>query len=114
MFLFTSLVVGYSFISNKVFGDGLFMEQLFASFGDRQADLLIKMTPPVITTEMTQKPMIEFKLFDAKTNQTFKGVTYFITIEKHGKQLLSNRFYNSGGDLKIQIQPKKFKQHYYL
>ena len=64
------------------------------------------MTPPVITTEMTQKPMIEFKLFDAKTNQTFKGVTYSITIEKNNKQLLSNRFYNSEGDLNIQIQPK--------
>ncbi|MCC2649131.1 MAG: hypothetical protein K0R16_1936, partial [Nitrososphaeraceae archaeon] len=27
------------------FGDGLFMEELSASFGNRKADLLIKMTP---------------------------------------------------------------------
>jgi hypothetical protein len=30
-------------------GDGLFMEELSASFGDRKADLIIKMTPPVVT-----------------------------------------------------------------
>jgi hypothetical protein len=39
----------------SVFGDGLFQEQLSGSFRDRKADLIIKMTPPVVTTE-NQKP----------------------------------------------------------
>jgi hypothetical protein len=34
-----------------VFGDGLFMEELSASFGDRKGDLIIKMNPPVVTNE---------------------------------------------------------------
>ena len=60
-------------------GDGLFMEELSANFGDRKADLIIKMTPPVVTTEalqnQNQKPIIQFKLYDPTTKEGFKHVT---------------------------------------
>ena len=83
------------------FGDGLFMEELSASFGNRKADLLIKMTPPVVTTEtlqtQDQKAVIQFKLFDSNTREGIKHVTYFITIEKDGKKLLSNWFHDHNG-----------------
>ncbi|MDN5847942.1 MAG: hypothetical protein L0H53_16910, partial [Candidatus Nitrosocosmicus sp.] len=99
---------------NTVYGDGLFMEQLSASLGDRAADLLIKMNPPIVTTETIkdqgQRPTVEFKLFDSKTNQTFKEVTYFITIQKDGKTLLSDWFFNPDGDLYIEMQPKNQNQ----
>src|SRR5919206_3304277 len=76
------------------FGDGLFMEELSASFGNRKADLLIKMTPPVVTTQtiqqQSQKPVIEFRLYNPNTNQTFKHVTYFITMEKGDKKLAAD------------------------
>jgi hypothetical protein len=79
-FILLVLSISYSFTFRQVYGDGLFMEQLSASLGDRKADLLIKMNPPVVTTALIQnqgqKPVIEFKLFDSKTNQTFKQVTY--------------------------------------
>ena len=92
------------------FGDGLFMEELSASFGNRKADLLIKMTPPVVTTEtfqkQDQKAVIQFKLFDSNTKEGIKHVTYFITIEKDGKKLLSNWFHDHNGDLRLQIRPK--------
>jgi hypothetical protein len=92
------------------FGDGLFMEELSASFGNRKADLLIKMTPPVVTTEtlqkQDQKTVIQFKLFDSNTREGIKHVTYFITIEKNGKKLLSNWFHDHNGDLRLQIRPK--------
>jgi hypothetical protein len=92
------------------FGDGLFMEQLSASFGNRKADLLIKMTPPVVTTEtlqtQNQKPVIQFKLFDSNTNQGIKHVTYFITIEKNGKKILADTFHDHNGDLRLLIRPK--------
>jgi len=104
------LSISYSFTFRQVYGDGLFMEQLSASFGNRKADLLIKMNPPIVTTALIQnqgqKPVIEFKLFDSKTNQTFKQVTYYITIEKNGKQLLADWFYDPNGDLKLQMQPR--------
>jgi hypothetical protein len=94
---------------DTAFGDGLFMEELSASFGDRKADLIIKMTPPVVTTETLQKqnkkPVIQFKLYDPTTKEGFKHVTYFIAIEKDGKKLISDWFHDHKGDLKIEMKP---------
>ena len=111
--VFCVIVLGFIFsstIAAKVaFGDGLFMEELSASFGDRKADLIIKMTPPVVTTEtlqkQNQKPIVQFKLYDPATEEGFKHVTYFITIEKDGKKLLSDWFHDHKGDLKIEMKP---------
>jgi hypothetical protein len=90
-----------------VFGDGVFQEQLSASFGDRKADLIIKMMPPVVTTETlkNQKPIIQFKLYDPTTKEGYNHVTYYITIEKDGKKLLSDWFHDHKGDLKIEMKP---------
>ncbi|MBA2268108.1 MAG: hypothetical protein M3Q77_10250 [Thermoproteota archaeon] len=112
--LISSPLLTFFIFSKNVYADGLFMEELTASFGDRTADLLIKMDPPVVTTEtiqdQAQKPAVQFKLFDSTTNQTFKEVTYFITIEKNGKTLLSDWFFSSDGDLLIQMQPRNQSQ----
>jgi hypothetical protein len=85
------------------------MEELSASFGDRKADLIIKMTPPVVTTEtlekQNQKPIVQFKLYDPATEEGFKHVTYFITIEKDSKKLISDWFHDHKGDLKIEMKP---------
>lgn len=94
--------------SRPVYGDGLTQEQLTASLGSRKADLLIKLIPPVITTETLQngqKPVVEFRLFDSNTNKSFSHVTYFIILEKDGKRLLANLFHDHNGDLRIQINP---------
>ncbi len=89
------------------YADGLFMEELSASFGDRKADLIIKMKPPVVTTETlkNQKPIIQFKLYDPTTKEGYNHVTYYITIEKDGKKLLSDWFHDHKGDLKIEMKP---------
>ena len=96
------------------FGDGLFMEELSASFEERKADLIIKMTPPVVTTEtlesQNQKPIIQFKLYDPTTKEGYKHVTYYITIEKDGKKLLSDWFHDHKGDLKIEMKPSNVEQ----
>ena len=101
-------------LSAPVRGDGLFQEQLSASLGTRKADLLIKMSPPVVTTEtlknLSQKPVIQFRLFDSNTDQSFKHVTYLITIEKEGKTLLTNWFHDHNGDLRIQMSPRNTSQ----
>ncbi|MEP6576578.1 MAG: hypothetical protein ABJB85_09140 [Nitrososphaerota archaeon] len=72
------------------------------------------MNPPVVTTEtlktQTQKPVIQFRLFDSNTNQSFKHVTYLITIEKEGKTLLTNWFHDHNGDLRIQMNPRNTSQ----
>lgn len=90
------------------FGDGLTQEQLTASMGKRKADLLIKLIPTVVTTETLgkgQKPIIEFRLFDSSTNQSFSHVTYYIIVEKNGKKLLYDLFNDHDGNLRIQVNP---------
>ncbi|HYZ51345.1 MAG TPA: hypothetical protein VE593_10690, partial [Nitrososphaeraceae archaeon] len=92
----------------SAFADGLTQEQLSASLGNRKADLLIKMNPPVVTTETLsqgQKPTVQFRLFDSNTNQSFSHVTYYVILEKDGKRLLSDMFHDHNGDLKIQVNP---------
>ena len=88
--LLVSAIVSHALMQpQNVNADGLFQEQLSASFGERTADLIIKMMPPVVTTEtlqnQSQKPIIQFKLYDPTTKEGFKHVTYYITIEKDGK-----------------------------
>lgn len=108
--LISSTFLTITIAPKDAYGDGLFMEQLTASLGERSADLLIRMSPPVVTTEtileQSQKPTVQFRLFDSATDENFKQVTYFITIEKDGKTLLSNWFFNPNGNLTIQMQPR--------
>ena len=90
------------------YGDGLAQEQISSSLGNRKADLLIKLTPSVVTNETLQKgqnPLMEFRLSDSNTNQSFSHVTYYITIEKDGKVLLSNWFHAHDGNLGLKIRP---------
>ena len=108
--LYTLIIIALIIsIPLNAFGDGLFQEQLSGSFGDRKADLIIKMTPPIVTTEtlknQNQTPIIQFKLYDPTTKEGFKHVTYFITIDKNGKKLLSDWFHDHNGDLKIEMKP---------
>jgi hypothetical protein len=102
------LFVTSSFPFIPIFGDGLFMEELSASVGGRDLSLLIKMWPPVVTTETLkggQNPLIQFKLDDKATNETLKHVTYLIEIEKSGKRLLLDTFHSHTGNLGIQMKP---------
>jgi hypothetical protein len=109
VFMLFFIVTCASIYPKYVKADGLFQEQLSASFGDRTTDLIIKMMPPVVTTEtlenQSQKPVIQFKLYDPATKEGFKHVTYYITIEKDGKKLLSDWFHDHKGDLKIEMKP---------
>ena len=50
LFLFL-VVTGALMYPKSANADGLFQEQLSASFDDRKTDLIIKMMPPVVTTE---------------------------------------------------------------
>jgi hypothetical protein len=114
LLLLLSLVPSSTLYPKTTFGDGLFMEELSASFGDRKADLIIKMTPPVVTNEtlknQNQEPVIQFKLYDPSTNEGYKHVTYYITIEKDGKKLVSDWFHDHKGDLKIEMKPSNAEQ----
>jgi hypothetical protein len=95
-------------IFTPVFGDGLFQEELSASMAGRDISLLIKMSPPVVTTETLksgQNPLIQFRLSDSATNETIKHVTYLIEIQKKGKTLLLDTFHSHTGNLGIKMKP---------
>ncbi len=106
--IFPILFVTTTFTYIPTFGDGLFMEELSASMAGRDISLLIKMSPPVVTTETLkggQTPLIQFRLSDTATNETLKHVTYLIEIEKNGKRLLLDTFHSHNGNLGIKMRP---------
>ena len=108
LFTIFSLLFANILIFNPIFGDGLFMEELSASMAGRDLSLLIKMSPPVVTTDTLksgQTPLIQFRLSDTATNQTLNHVTYLIEIEKNGKRLLLDTFHSHTGNLGIQMRP---------
>jgi hypothetical protein len=108
LFTILSLLLANIFTYIPTFGDGLFMEELSASTAGRDLSLLIKMSPPVVTTETLkggQTPLIQFRLSDSATNETIKHVTYLIEIEKSGKRLLLDTFHSHTGNLGIQMRP---------
>jgi hypothetical protein len=93
--------------SPPAFGDGLTQENLPpASFGNRQAALFIKISPPILTKDTIGDTYLELKLYDANTNQVVPHVSYFISAWKDDKLLLRNLFHAHSGDLILKIVPK--------
>ena len=108
LFTIFSLLFVNIFICIPIFGDGLFQEELSASMAGRDLSLLIKMSPPVVTTDTLksgQTPLIQFRLSDTANNDTINHITYLIEIEKNGKRLLLDTFHSHTGNLGIQMRP---------
>jgi hypothetical protein len=88
-------------------GDGLTQENLPpASFGDRQAALFIKVSPPILTQDTIGDTFLQLRLFDSNTGQTVPHTTYFVEAWKDEKLLLRNSFHAHSGDLTLKIVPK--------
>jgi hypothetical protein len=101
-------VLQASTAAQHVYGDGLTQENLPpASFGDRQAALFIKISPPILTKDTVGDTYIELKLYDAKTNQNVPHTSYFVSVWKDNKLLLRNLFHAHSGDLVLKIVPTK-------
>ena len=92
------------------FSDGLFEERLPpASVGDREASLYTKINPPVLTSDTKENAFFELRLFDAKTDENIKFVSYFITVEKDDQLLMRDLFHSPTGPLKLKINPTSSK-----
>ena len=88
------------------FSDGLFEERLPpASVGDREASLYTKINPPILTSDTKENAFFELRLFDAKTDETIKFVSYFIAVEKNDQLLMRDLFHSPDGPLKLKINP---------
>ena len=92
-------------IPSYVYGDGLTQENLPpASVGDRDASLFIKISPPILTKDTAGDKFLELRLFDAKTGETIKHTSFFVTVDKGGKLLMRDLFHTHSGNLTIKIQ----------
>jgi len=91
--------------------DGLFQENLPpASIGDREASLFVKINPPILTTETKEDAFLQFRLFDAKTDENIKFTTFIIEVKKGiGEDavavLPSDAYLAEDGLLTLKIQP---------
>jgi hypothetical protein len=95
-----------------VYADGLTQENLPpASLGNREGSLFVKISPPVYTTESKENAFMQFRLFDAKTNETIEFVTYDITVTKgtvpspDEEPLLRDFFQSTSGLLTLRVDP---------
>lgn len=96
----------------SVYADGLTQENLPpASLGDREGSLFVKISPPIYTTETKGNAFMQFRLFDARTNETIKFVTYDITVTKgtnpspDERPLLRDFFQSPSGLLTLRVEP---------
>jgi len=95
--------------SRKAFGDGLTTETFSASLGDRKAELLVKVNPPILTDASRNDAYLLLRLYDANNNQTIKYTTFIITVEKgvgkNAEEILTDTFHTESGLLQLKIQP---------
>ena len=109
-FAVISIIVAVTFPTQKVFGDGLTSETFTASLGDRNAEMLVQVNPPILTDETRDEAYILFRLYDANTNQTIPFTTFFVSVEKGiGKAaetiMPPTLFHTESGLLRLRVQP---------
>ena len=103
-------IIAIAFQNQKAFADGLTQEMFSATLSGRNAQLLVKVNPPILTDVSRNDAYILFRLYDANSNQTIKYTTFFITVEKGvGKDAVtimpSTLFHTESGLLRLKVQP---------
>ncbi|MGH9975791.1 MAG: hypothetical protein ACRD8Z_08145, partial [Nitrososphaeraceae archaeon] len=106
------LFILWQYSLQQVYSDGLTQENLApVNLGNREGGLFIKINPPVYTTETKEDSYMQFRLFDAGTNETVRHVTYNITVNKDAilneskKPLMSDLFHSHEGLLTLNVEP---------
>ncbi|HEX6281893.1 MAG TPA: hypothetical protein VFZ67_06660 [Nitrososphaera sp.] len=96
--------------TQKTFGDGLTSETFSATLGDRNAELLVQVNPPILTDASRDDAFILFRLYDANNNQTIQYTTFFVSVEKGiGEEAVTimppTLFHTESGLLRLKVQP---------
>lgn len=104
--LLASVLLAQTLTLNAAFGDGLTQENLPpASFGNRQAALFVKISPPILTQDTVGDTYLQLRLFDANTNQPVPHTSFFLSVWKDDKLRLRNVFHGHSGEVTIKIKP---------
>ncbi|HEX6252841.1 MAG TPA: hypothetical protein VFZ55_01355 [Nitrososphaera sp.] len=96
--------------NQKAFGDGLTSETFTATLGNRNAEMLVEVNPPILTDETRDEAYMLFRLYDANTNETIPYTTFFISVEKGiGEDaetiMPPTLFHTESGLLRLKVQP---------
>ncbi len=106
---FSIFVIGIP--SQRAFADGLTTETFSASLGNRQAELLVKVNPPILTDASREDAYMLFRLYDANNNQTIKYTSFIITVEKgvgkNAEEIFTDVFHTESGLLQLRVQPSE-------
>ena len=115
VYILTFAIILFAFeniITQQAHGDGLTQENLPpASLGNREGSLFVKISPPIYTTATGGDAYLQFRLFDAKTNETVQHVTYDISVSKGAnpvegeKPLVRDFFHAHNGLLTLKVEP---------
>jgi hypothetical protein len=105
-----SSIIANAFPGQKAFADGLTSETFTATLGGRNAELLVKVNPPVLTDATREDAYMLFRLYDANNNQTVKYTTLFISVEKGvGDDAVTvmppTLFHTESGLLRLKVEP---------
>ena len=106
--LLSFILLSVPFLSNlnSALADGGDRKEINASLKGRDAKLLVKISPPILTSESIQDASIMFRMYDVKTNQTIKFTSLFLSVIKDGIELLHpDLFHSPEGILRLKIQP---------
>ena len=104
------LTIPVIFSNQNAFGDGLTSETFSATLGDRNAELLVQVNPPILTDASRNDAFILFRLYDANNNQTIPYTTFFVSVEKGiGEDaetiMPPTLFHTESGMLRLKVQP---------
>lgn len=107
--IFTFSIIAIEFPGQNAFADGLTQEVFSASLGDRQAELLVKVNPPILTDASRDEAYLLLRLYNANNNETIKSTSFIITVEKgvgkNAKHIFTDAFYSDNGLLQLKVQP---------
>ena len=103
-------IIAATLSNQDAFGDGLTSETFSATLGDRNAELLVQVNPPILTDASRNDAYILFRLYDANNNQTIQYTTFFISVEKGVGQdaetiMPPTLFHTESGLLRLKVQP---------
>lgn len=113
--VFSTIAIGFP--TQKAFADGLFQEQFSASLGNKQAELLVKVNPPILTDASRDEAYMLLRLYDANNNQTIKFTSFIISVEKgvgeNAEHIFSDAFHTESGLLQLKVQPAEGKVEFF-
>jgi hypothetical protein len=105
--IFAILAIGFPI--QKAFADGLTAETFSAGLKGREANLLVKVNPPILTDASREDAYMLLRLYDSNTNETIKATTFDIEVNKgvgeNAERIFRDTFHSENGLLRLKIQP---------